>query len=168
MKRETTIKRSRRTPLYLIGGVATLLMLLFHPIPTAHSAGFSKVKKITIQASQVSGSSAFTDFPVMIKLTDDDFREIEDDTRADGYDIVFRASDGTTPLPHEIEVYDETADLLVAWVKIPTLSTASNTDIYIYYGDPSISFPTESPSEVWDTHFRGVWHLNEDPSGAAP
>ncbi len=143
-------------------------MLFLFRAQTADSAGFTMRKKITIQASQVSGASALTDFPVMIKLTGSDFQEIENDTRSDGYDLVFRASDGITPLAHEIEVYDETADLLVAWVKIPTLSPTIDTEIYMYYGDSALTAPTETPTAVWDPNFKGVWHLNEDPSGTAP
>ena len=59
---------------------------------------------------------------------------------ADGYDIIFKAEDDTTcggvglapcTLDHEIEVYDETNDLLVAWVRVSTLSATADTTIYM-------------------------------------
>jgi hypothetical protein len=44
----------------------------------------------------------------------------------------------------------------------------SDTVIFIQYGDGSIGSPTENPAGVWDSEFAAVWHLGEDPSGAAP
>ncbi|NIS80817.1 MAG: hypothetical protein GTO14_11540, partial [Anaerolineales bacterium] len=38
----------------------------------------------------------------------------------------------------------------------------------LYYGDSNVTSPTENPTGVWDSNFTGVWHLKEDPSGAAP
>ncbi len=129
---------------------------------------FAYRKMITIDHSKVSGTSDLVDFPVAVRLTGTDFQEIEDNTRSDGYDIVFRASDGITQLAHEIEVYDETNDELVAWVRIPNLSSTTDTDIYLYYGSSCVTAPTGIPNAVWDSHFRGVWHLKEDPTGMAP
>jgi hypothetical protein len=130
-------------------------------------ADFAKRKKITIQASQVDGASAHSNFPVMIEITGSHFQEIENDVDADGYDLVFKTAGGAL-LAHEIEVYNESTNQLVAWVKIPSLSATANTDIYIHYGDPSISSPTETPTAVWNSDYRGVWHMNENPAAAAP
>ncbi len=129
---------------------------------------FAYRKRITIDHTKVGGTSDLIDYPVLVKLTGTDFQEIEDNTRSDGYDIVFRASDGTTPLPHEIEVYDETNDELVAWVRIPNLSTTADTEIYLYYGSSCVTTPTETPNDVWDSNFRGVWHMKEDPTSIGP
>jgi hypothetical protein len=90
-----------------------------------------------------------------------------------GFDIIFKAEDdatcggtGLAPciLDHEIEAYDETNDLLVAWVRIPVLDYNSNTTIYLYYGNALVTTATENPTGVWDSSYVGVWHLKEDPS----
>ena len=83
-----------------------------------------------------------------------------------GDDIIFRTS-GCTKLEHEIESYDATAGTLVAWVKIPTLSYNSDTEVYMYYGDSSVDCPTENPTAVWDDNYVGVWHLKEEQAGTA-
>ncbi|GAJ04776.1 unnamed protein product, partial [marine sediment metagenome] len=83
-----------------------------------------------------------------------------------GYDIVFRASDETTQLDHEIEDYDGTAGTVVAWVRIPTLSYNTDTVIYMYYGNNCISSSQENITGVWNSNFVGVWHLSES-SGTA-
>ena len=114
-----------------------------------------------LEVTYQTGSGSIQDFPVMVKLTGADFLEVEDDVDADGYDIIFKAEDDTTcggvglapcTLDHEIEIYDETNDLLVAWVRVPTLSASADTTIYMYYGNATISSPTENPTGVWDTN----------------
>ncbi|TLY19906.1 MAG: DUF2341 domain-containing protein [Nitrospirae bacterium] len=98
-----------------------------------------------------------------------------------GYDMIFRAFDSDNPganicgagvddctLDHEIEEYDPTTGKLVAWVRIPVLKAFSyttpaplDTKIYIYYGNTDITTSTENPTGVWDTDFKGVWHVKE-------
>jgi hypothetical protein len=116
---------------FLSIGLCALLTFLLCFADSA-SAEFSKRVQITIHASQVAGGSPLIDFPVMIKLNGSQFQQIENDVDADGYDLIIRAADGS-PLVHEIEVYDEASNILTAWVKIPSLSATSDTDIYIYY-----------------------------------
>jgi hypothetical protein len=57
----------------------------------------------------------------------------------------------------------------VAWVRLPSVNgagAASNTQIYMYYGDGSITSPTQNKTAVWDTNYMEVFHLG-DPSGDA-
>jgi hypothetical protein len=141
--------------------------------------GWSYRKEITIDSSKVvvgcpNEVTDLTDFAVLISITgDDDLKTTANGghvVHPNGYDIIFRASDGTTQLDHEVEQYDgsATGGTLVAWVRIPTLSGSPDTTIYLYYGDSSITSPTQNPTGVWDSNFTGIWHLKEDPSGAAP
>jgi hypothetical protein len=76
----------------------------------------------------------------------------------DGDDILFTSSDGTAKLDHEIEEFNGGTGALVAWVKVPSLSTG--TVIYMYYGNAGAS-NQQNPTSVWDSHYKGVWHLNE-------
>ncbi|NIQ91673.1 MAG: DUF2341 domain-containing protein, partial [Deltaproteobacteria bacterium] len=141
------------------------------PTVTVTGAGtFSYKKSIEIQEAEVTCTSNVSNFPAMVQLTGADFLEIEDDVDADGYDIIFKAEDdatcggtGMAPciLDHEIEVYDETNDLLVAWVRIPSLDYNNNTTIYLYYGNATVDAPTENPAGVWDSGYAAVWHLKE-------
>ena len=78
-----------------------------------------------------------------------------------GWDIVFRTS-GCGNLDHEIEKYDGANGDLVAWVQIPTLSSSTDTEIYMYYGASNVICDTSNPTAVWDARFRGVYHLNDD------
>ena len=56
---------------------------------------------------------------------------------------------------------------LIAWVRIPSLNTnvaASDTVIYIYYGNSDVASSTQNVSAVWDSNYVGVWHLDESPA----
>ncbi|MFN0151655.1 MAG: LamG-like jellyroll fold domain-containing protein [bacterium] len=136
---------------------------------------YSYQKTITVQASQVSGGP-HTDFPMLVNITDANLKTVGNGGQvqnANGYDIIFKALDATTcggsspcALDHEVEKYVATTGELVAWVRVPSIS--DGTVIMMYYGDSSISAPTANPTGVWNSSFKGVWHLKEDPSGTAP
>ncbi|UCE38259.1 MAG: DUF2341 domain-containing protein, partial [Thermoplasmata archaeon] len=112
-------------------------------------------KNITINSSQVE--SDLTYFPVLISITDSD---LANKANIEGNDIYFTKSDGTTRLNHEIESYESTAGELVAWVNITSLSSSSDTYIYMHYGKPNC-FSIANPEGVWDSAYVGVWHLGE-------
>jgi hypothetical protein len=123
---------------------------------------YSHKRKITIQNGQVIGTADHDNFPVLVNLTDTALRHIDSGghvTNSSGFDIIFRASDETTQLDHEIEEYDGTAGTVVAWVRIPTLDYNDDTVIYMYYGNTCISTSQENVTGVWDSNFVGVWHL---------
>ena len=121
-------------------------------------------KKITIDADQIPGSSNLTDYPVMIQIADD--TDISDAAQSDGDDIVFTDLNGAK-LDHEIEDYAEDgsgADL-TAWVRIPSLSPTIDTEIYMYYGNPTAA-NQENVNEVWDENYVMVQHLEETTTGS--
>jgi hypothetical protein len=135
------------------------------PTITVTGAGtFLYKKQITLD--QVTCGGDLSNFPVLIELTGTDFSEVADDVDADGYDIIFKDSTETYVLDHEIEEYDETTNnRLVAWVRIPTLSSSATTTIYIYYGNSAVTAATENPTGMWDSDYAGVWHLKEEQTG---
>ena len=137
------------------------------------SGTFSYRRQITVDHTKVSSScgSDPSDFPILISISGDvNLKTVANGghvQNSSGYDIVFRNSTGLDQLYHEVEKYDGSAGTLVAWVKIPTLSRTSDTTIYMYYGNPCVSAATESPTNVWDSNYVGVWHLKESGNGTA-
>ena len=140
---------------------------------------FSYRRSITIDHTKVgtddAGTLPATGFPVLVSITMGGAEHwlkwsgahasghVENEY---GWDIIFRESDGRTQLYHEIENYDGTNGTLVAWVRIDSLSKGpSDTTIYMYYGNDCISSATEEPENVWDTNFKGVWHMKEEATG---
>jgi hypothetical protein len=157
--------KKRNAPLHCKSQVLCLLSvlvaLLFMARPADAAYGYRKA--ITIPAAGVAGS--LSDFPVLVSIaSDNQLRTVANGghvQNSNGYDIVFRGADGTTPLPHEIESYYPLTGQLTAWVKVPALSSSADTVIYMYYGDSSVTSPTETPADVWDSNFKGVYHLKE-------
>ncbi|GAI07252.1 unnamed protein product, partial [marine sediment metagenome] len=99
-----------------------------------YDTNWSYRKQISIDYTKVDAD--LTDFPVLISLASDS--GLVAHAQSDGDDILFTSSDGTK-LSHEIEEFDDSIGKLVAWVKVPTLSSSTDTDIYMYYGNSSAS-----------------------------
>src|SRR3989344_8949848 len=127
--------------------------------PVGWLTGWSYRKAITIDNANVD--SDLTDFPLLVKITAD--ADIGDGAQADGDDIRFTDSGGTTLLPYEEESWtggggdDATA---IFWVKVSTVATAADSTIYAYYGK-SEATDGQSATSVWYSNFKGVWHLKE-------
>ena len=133
-------------------------------------AGYNYGKEISIQASEVSGGSNFTNFPVLISFTDNDLRTTANGgnvENANGYDILFTLGDCSSTLDHQIEQYDPATGEYIAWVRIPSLSPTVNTNLHMYYGNSSVS-SDPSTTAVWSSEYAGVWHMNESPAGTSP
>ncbi|MHA2202440.1 MAG: DUF2341 domain-containing protein, partial [Candidatus Hodarchaeales archaeon] len=124
-------------------------------------------KFITIDANKVNGSGVLPNFPVLLNLSDSDLYA-SDKVQADGDDILFTDCFGNR-LDHEIELFDQTGNgthaHLVTWVKVPILSTQTNTNITMYYGNNAIT-SQEDPEGLWENNYVGVWHLSESSGDA--
>jgi len=121
-------------------------------------------KSLTIDNALVTGPSDLVNFPVLLSVTLPPAHV----TNAQGFDILFRAEDaatcgGASPcrLDHEIESFNSATGALVAWVRVPVLQTASDTVLFVYYGDASVTCRQANKAGVWDAGFRDVYHLNE-------
>jgi hypothetical protein len=131
--------------------------------PAWYDTNWSQRKAISIQSSLVTGN--LSNFPVLVSLASD--TDLAAEAQTNGEDILFTTSDGVTKLSHEIEDFVKGTGKLVAWVKVPYLSSGVDTTLWMYYGNGSVA-SQEDGTNVWDTNYRAVWHLNEDPSGASP
>jgi hypothetical protein len=123
---------------------------------------YSYYRSITIDYTKC-GTQNSTDFPVLVSFTDATFKTVANGgniQNANGYDINFYSDSAlTTTLFYEVEKYVATTGECIFWVKVPTLSGASNTVIYIAYGDSSISTYQSTATSVWNSAFKGVWHF---------
>ncbi len=115
-------------------------------------------KKITIDADKVVANE--TGFVALVNITDSD---LAGKVRNDGYDIVFTDENGTK-LDYDREYIDSQNGELVAWVKTDVSST-TDTVLYMYYGNGNATTDNASSTAVWDGNYKGVWHLNNNPTG---
>jgi hypothetical protein len=121
--------------------------------------GWQYRKKITIQHAKVAGD--LTDFPILVSIKDSDLR---DKAQTDGDDILFMDSSSVAnKLYHEIELFSKVSGEIVAWVRIPSVSSSVDTELYLYYGNLETS-NQQFPEKTWNSNFKGVWHLNENPA----
>jgi hypothetical protein len=142
--------------------VATLFLIARPKVAKAawYSSSWSYRIKLSVDKSKVSGSSTLTDFPVLVSITNS---SLQANAQSDADDILFTSANGQTKLDHEIESYTSASGILVAWVRIPSLLTSANTDIFMYYGNASAT-SQQNKTGVWDSNYRLIWHMS-DTSG---
>ena len=117
---------------------------------------------ITVDSAQVGAD--LTGFPVLVSLTN---ATLGSEAQVDGSDIRFAAADGATPLDHEIERFDPGTGTLVAWVRVPTVTAATDTTLYLLFGAPNAP-DQQTIRTTWDAAAAGVWHFARDPGGSEP
>lgn len=137
--------------------------------------GYSYYRTLTIDKNKVASSTGdtYTNFPVLVSSTLASLKTVSNGgnvTSDNGYDIVFATSttDGTLILQHEIEKYASTTGEFIAHVKLPSVSTSTNTTIYMFYGNSNVVYTQESGIKTWNSNYKSVWHMDEDPSLTAP
>ena len=144
-------------------------------------SGWAKHIQITIDASDVGES--LTNFPILVYLSassgrfNDDVTTVFDELQSDANrkKIAVTTADGISECYVEIERWNDSAEQAWLWVNVPSISNTTDTDLYLYYDssqpDNTVYVGDKgslAAQTVWDTSFKGVWHLNEDPSGTAP
>ncbi|MDW3209881.1 MAG: DUF2341 domain-containing protein [Reichenbachiella sp.] len=118
-------------------------------------------KHITVNSSQVSGSSNLDDFPVMISFTDVDFETASGKIQnTSGFDVRFTLANSVVWLDHDLEYYNGATGEYVAWVRIPSLSYNEDTEIDMYYGNANVVTDPSSTSTWVDYH--AVYHMGDD------
>jgi hypothetical protein len=118
-----------------------------------NDCGWSYRKSVTIDHLRVAADQ--TDFTILINLPSD--VGLASHAQADGDDILFTLSDEVTKVPLKIENYTSATGALVAWVKIPVLSSTKNTMLYMYYGNPAATSQQDT-SGTWSYRFKGTWN----------
>ena len=131
-------------------------------------AGWSKRIKSTISGSYIEGD--LSNFPVLVHL-DSTCSGVFDELGSNSKRISIVDSNQQQCYV-EIEDWNESSNTANLWAKIPTLSSGTDSDLYLYYDnlhpDNSTYVGTvgETPAQnVWDSNFVGVWHMNQDPTG---
>ena len=104
-------------------------------------------QKITILPTIADAN--LTNFPYLVKITNA-ANPVFANAQTDHDDILFTKSDELTKLDHEIEYYESSAgnEELVAWVRVESLSSTANTEIYMYYGN-ALAGNQENVPGVW-------------------
>jgi YD repeat-containing protein len=148
----------------LARSIATVfLVVLLGNYVSAQVNGYAYQRAVAINHSQVVSTDQ-ANFPVLISGTFPDLATVANGghvQNAQGYDIVFTSdSAGQNLLPFEQETYSATTGAINYWVQVPTVSHTTDTIIYMFYGNASITTDQSNKTGVWDANYKGVWHLS--------
>jgi RHS repeat-associated protein len=152
--------------LRLAGWIVTFVVTFFLGATSAKaqvwSNGYSYRSTITIDHTKVANTDQ-SNFPVLISGTYSALATTGNGgyvTSTSGYDIIFTSdAGGTSPLPFEQESYTSTSGQIIYWVQVPTLSHTSDTILYMFVGNSSVTTDQSTKNEVWDSNFKAVYHL---------
>lgn len=121
--------------------------------------------EFTVQSGQVPSTQ--TDFPVLLKPTDNRFKTTGNGGNvagSSGYDLRPYSDSGlTSALTYELVpgTYSASTGTFEMWVKVPSLS--DGYVIYLGYGDTGLSSDGSSTS-TWRSEYKGVFHLGDGSS----
>ena len=141
--------------------------------------GWDKRVEITINHNDIAQD--LYDFPILIFLSNSSgrnkynvsfvFDELQND--ANRKKIAVTTSDGATQCYAEIEKWGTSNRKSWLWVKVPSISSTVDTILYLYYDKDhadNTNFIGDTGStaaqNVWNSNFKGVWHLGEASGGA--
>jgi hypothetical protein len=144
-------------------------------------AGWNSANIITLTIDSLNVDSELIDFPVLVSLSSITGQGAYDATvvfdelgsNANRKKIAITDSDDNE-LYVEIERWDHSSEVAELWVKVPTIASGTDTDLYFYYDSAHaenttyVGDTTEAPAQsVWNSNFVLVWHMAQDPSGGA-
>ena len=143
----------------------------FGQLCPAAPLGYQYQKTLEINYTKVGEFVA--NFPVLVSLGSPESNELRTISNGGriysntGYDIIF-VDANYNKLDHQIESYDPVSGNLVAWVRFPFISNAANTIFRVLYSNSQIT-TNQSVESVWNSSYKGVWHLNgSDYTDATP
>ena len=131
----------------------------FYALDPWWNSSWTYYKSIGLNQSMIDQDIGAGSFPMLVFITDSD---LADHAQIDGDDIVFTNSANNTQLPHEIEFWNSTTGVLVAWVNVTDITNVSSINMYYNNSDAT---DTQDPEGVWDANFVLVQHLSETPPG---
>jgi trimeric autotransporter adhesin len=128
---------------------------------------------ITISSSRID--TTLSNFPLLLNISEqsgihnddmsDFFNELDDGSGVSKKFILVTSADA--PCYCEIEYFSIVEKKLVMWAKIPSISSSTNTVLYLYYDKDHqdnnlyLGYTGDLISRnVWSTEYKGVYHLS--------
>lgn len=129
------------------------------------SNGYTYCRPITVDHTKVQNTTQ-TNYPMLFTDTLTYLKSTGNGGKVQNpsglVDITFSSTtDGSSVLKFERVIWSATTGLVEFWIKIPSVSAAVDTTIYMFYGNASIVADPSDPTNTWDSHFKGVWHFGD-------
>ena len=102
-------------------------------------SGWETAKRIPITIDSSKVDSTLTNFPILVKLSassginSQDVTDVFDELAAFSKKFAITNSGSTEQYYVEIEKWDNSNEEALLWVKIPSIASGSDTEIYLYY-----------------------------------
>jgi hypothetical protein len=140
-------------------------------------SGWAKRVRLTIDRNDIA--DPLTNFPVSVYLSTSSGRNNDDvsfvfdelQNNANRFKIAVATRD-CTECYVEIEKWDQASEQAWLWVRAPSISNTSDTELYLYYdrnhvdNTTYVGEPGSTPGQtVWSNGFAGVWHLCQTTGG---
>jgi hypothetical protein len=135
--------------------------------------GWANRVQLTIDHTKIA--SSLSDFPVLLNLSSAsginriDASPLFNTIGNDSEKIAVTTSDGTTECNVEVVKWDASARQATLWVKVPNISSSSDTVLYLYYDNAQPDNTTHvggvgshAGQQVWTNGYAAVWHLSEN------
>lgn len=124
--------------------------------------GYTYRRTVTIDHTKVPNTDQ-TDFPLLLYGTYSYLAVTGsggDLTNSNGYDLIITSdAAGSTILPFQLVRYVSTSGLIELWVKVPTVATATDTVLYMFYKNASITTYQGNNTGTWASEYVAVYHL---------
>lgn len=154
----------RRTP---INSRALFFLTLLSAAAPLCRGGYSFSQTVTVDHTKVPNTNQ-ANFAVLISGTYADLRTVGNGgkvTNSSGFDIVFGSDSACASLYNfNLETYSDTTGAVNFWVKLPLVTTATDTVFFLCFGNAAISTYQGNDAGTWDSSFLGVWHY---PNGVS-
>ena len=134
--------------------------------------------RITLTVDHTKVGETLTNFPILVSLSSSSgtastdislvFNELSDN----GTKIAVTTADGTTQCYVEIERWDSVNRQACLWVRVPSISSSTDTTLYLYYDRVQadntgyVGYTGSTAAQaVWDTNFVAAYHLAQQGNG---
>jgi hypothetical protein len=147
--------------LIILVSLSTFLVMFPERAEATVYTDFSDYRRLTIESDFIE--AALTNFPILVH---DDTGDLLGNVLSNASDIAFFNTTRAIQFNHEIEYYNVTTGELWAWVNVTSISNSVDTIFYMYYNDSDGGYPVDyNPTDVWDSDYLAVYHLNETTGG---
>jgi len=153
--------------------VVLIFLLLTSVCWPAFPDGWGRKCEIVLQDSLVDAN--LSNYPVLLTYATlpSEMFSGANASKNDGGDIRFSSDEnGSTRLACEVVRFDTVNNTAEIWTQVPSITASGNTSIWVWYDSSSSNQPAEDATygreNVWDSYYKGVWHLNENPDASAP
>jgi len=155
-----------KVSIYQLTAIAIVLMAL--SLFAYDYSNWQYSLNLIINTKGVGVTEDVTNFPLLIRLTPEN-SAVFNTAKSNGEDIRFSKSDGSTPLPYQIEKWDNISQQATIWVKVDFIYGNNDEQaIIMYYGNSAASSESNDANVFGSIDYSGVWHLNDMDDASRP